>query len=31
MFIEAYDIKEPLIAHREQEEATVGAGGWYAG
>ncbi|KAJ4363449.1 hypothetical protein N0V83_009742 [Neocucurbitaria cava] len=31
MFIDAFDIKEPLIPHREQEEATVGSGGWYAG
>lgn len=31
MFIQAFDIKEPLIPHREQEEANVGSGGWYAG
>jgi hypothetical protein len=31
MFIEAFDITEPLIPHREQEEANVAPGGWYAG
>ncbi|KAF1847574.1 Nse4-domain-containing protein [Cucurbitaria berberidis CBS 394.84] len=31
MFIDAFDIRVPLIPHREQEEATVGSGGWYAG
>ncbi|CAO2651460.1 Nn.00g040300.m01.CDS01 [Neocucurbitaria sp. VM-36] len=31
MFIDAFDIKEPLIPHREQEEATVRSGGWYSG
>jgi hypothetical protein len=31
MFIQAFDIKEPLIPHREQEEANVAPGGWYAG
>ncbi|KAH7344350.1 Nse4 C-terminal-domain-containing protein [Pyrenochaeta sp. MPI-SDFR-AT-0127] len=31
MFIDAFDIREPLIPHREQEEAHVGSGGWYAG
>lgn len=30
MFVEAYDIKTSLIPHREQEQATVGVGGWYA-
>jgi hypothetical protein len=30
MFIAAFDIQEPLIPHREQEEANVGSGGWYA-
>jgi hypothetical protein len=29
MFIEAFDIQEPLIPHRELEEANIGAGGWY--
>ncbi len=31
MFIEAFNIKEPLIPHREPEEANVTPGGWYAG
>jgi hypothetical protein len=31
MFIEAFDIKEPLIPHRENEEANIAPGGWYAG
>ncbi|KAL5119286.1 hypothetical protein ACEQ8H_002773 [Pleosporales sp. CAS-2024a] len=31
MFIQAYDIKEPLIPHRENEEANIAPGGWYAG
>jgi hypothetical protein len=31
MFIQAFDIKEPLIPHRETEEANVAPGGWYAG
>ncbi|KAH3907943.1 hypothetical protein HBH56_183190 [Parastagonospora nodorum] len=31
MFIQAFDIKEPLIPHRENEEANVAPGGWYAG
>jgi hypothetical protein len=30
MFIEAFDITEPLIPHRAQEEANVAPGGWYA-
>jgi hypothetical protein len=29
--IELFDIKEPMIKHREEEErAPVGAKGWYA-
>ncbi|KAF2715539.1 Nse4-domain-containing protein [Pleomassaria siparia CBS 279.74] len=28
--IQAFDIKEPLIPHRIEEEATVTAGGWYS-
>ncbi|KAH7408744.1 Nse4 C-terminal-domain-containing protein [Phaeosphaeria sp. MPI-PUGE-AT-0046c] len=31
MFIEAFDIREPLIPHRETEEMNVAPGGWYAG
>jgi|TARA_R110002003_G_scaffold149_5_gene13527 hypothetical protein len=31
MFINAFDIKEPLIPHREEEETDVAPGGWYAG
>ncbi|EUC41463.1 hypothetical protein COCMIDRAFT_106080 [Bipolaris oryzae ATCC 44560] len=31
MFIDAYDIKEPLIPHRESQEANVGSNGWYNG
>lgn len=31
LFIEAFDIKEPLIPHREPEELNVAPGGWYAG
>ncbi|KAH7063881.1 Nse4 C-terminal-domain-containing protein [Paraphoma chrysanthemicola] len=31
MFIQAFDIKESLIPHREVEEANVAPGGWYAG
>jgi hypothetical protein len=31
MFINAFDIKESLIPHREEEETDVGPGGWYAG
>ncbi|KAF2028215.1 Nse4-domain-containing protein [Setomelanomma holmii] len=31
MFIKAFDIEEPLIPHREEEEANVAPGGWYAG
>ncbi|KAL6705444.1 hypothetical protein ACN47E_006709 [Coniothyrium glycines] len=31
MFIQAFDIKEPLIPHRQQEVASVASGGWYAG
>jgi hypothetical protein len=30
MFIEAFDIKEPLIPHRETEEERVAPGGWYS-
>lgn len=29
MFIEAFDITEPLIPHRENEETNVGSNGWY--
>ncbi|KAF2156724.1 hypothetical protein K461DRAFT_212532, partial [Myriangium duriaei CBS 260.36] len=29
MCIEAFEIKEPLIPHRAEEEASVGAKGWY--
>lgn len=29
MFIQAFDITEPLIPHREQE-ADIAPGGWYA-
>lgn len=29
MFIQAFDISEPLIPHREQEE-DIAPGGWYA-
>jgi hypothetical protein len=29
MFIQAFDISEPLIPHREQEE-DIARGGWYA-
>lgn len=31
MFIEAFDIHEPIIPHREQEHQTVGSSGWYTG
>jgi non-structural maintenance of chromosomes element 4 len=31
MFIDAFDIRESIIDHREQEELNVTAGGWYAG
>lgn len=31
MFIQAFDIKEPLIPHRVQEAANIAPGGWYAG
>lgn len=31
MFIEAFDIQEPIIPHREQEQQTVGSAGWYTG
>jgi hypothetical protein len=30
MFIRAFDITEPLIPHRQTEEADVAPGGWYA-
>lgn len=28
--IEAFDIKTPLIPHREAEEVNVTSGGWYS-
>jgi hypothetical protein len=31
MFIEAFDIREPLIPHRENEHGHVGTNGWYSG
>jgi hypothetical protein len=30
MFINAFDIQEPLIPHRELEDGNIAAGGWYA-
>lgn len=29
MNIEAFDIREPLIEHREEERFDIGATGWY--
>ncbi|KAF2126270.1 Nse4-domain-containing protein [Dothidotthia symphoricarpi CBS 119687] len=29
MFIDAFDIKEPLIPHRENEDVNAGPSGWY--
>jgi hypothetical protein len=31
MFIRAFDITEPLIPYREQDEANAAPGGWYTG
>ncbi|KAH8702898.1 Nse4 C-terminal-domain-containing protein [Phaeosphaeriaceae sp. PMI808] len=30
MFIDAFDIKEPLIPNREMQEANIAPGGWYS-
>jgi hypothetical protein len=30
MFIDAFDIQEPLIPHRELKDGNIVAGGWYA-
>ncbi|KAI1512110.1 Nse4 domain containing protein [Pyrenophora tritici-repentis] len=31
MFIQAFDIRVPLIPHRESEQTSVGSNGWYNG
>jgi hypothetical protein len=31
MFIQAFDISEPLIPHRELDGANAAPGGWYTG
>ncbi|KAF2845563.1 Nse4-domain-containing protein [Plenodomus tracheiphilus IPT5] len=31
MFIQAFDIQQPIIPHREREQQTVGSAGWYTG
>ena len=31
LFIRAFDIRSPLIPHRESEPTSVGSNGWYNG